>query len=109
VTRFLARTFPWAGLVIGAGAWAAHQQGMADLLHFSCHPAHGVHTVGVGVVALLATVGGGLMSWRTSMARDDPTATRRFVSRLSVMAAAIFAGAIVMQTLAGIIVPACRS
>ena len=100
------RAAPWAGLIAGALGWTLHQQVLADMLHFDCH----LGSATAGLLALLLV--GALIvagAW-VSLASRRASATmpaRQFVATLSVMAAAIFFFAVLLQTLANMILPGC--
>jgi hypothetical protein len=101
-----ARLAPWAGLIAGALGWSLHQQVLADMLHFDCH----LGSPTAGVIALLLV--GALMTagaWWSLLSRKaiGVTPARQFVGTLSVMAAAIFFFAVLLQTLATTILPGC--
>jgi hypothetical protein len=100
------RAAPWAGLIAGALGWTLHQQVLADMLHFDCH----LGSAAAGLLALLS-VGALILAgaWVSLASRSASAATpaRRFVASLSVMAAAIFFFAVLLQTLATVILPGC--
>lgn len=100
----------WAGAVAGALAWAAHQQVLADLLHFDCGLGHPLTATIAGVVALAAIALGALVSWRVRPVpgpdvHDPPPV--RFVCDVSLLAAGLFALPVLLQTFAGFVVPSC--
>jgi hypothetical protein len=102
------RAAPWAGLIAGALGWTLHQQVLADMLHFDCH-------LGSAAAGLLALLGVGALivagAWVSLSSRRASGATpaRQFVASLSVMAAAIFFFAVLLQTLATTILPGCAA
>jgi hypothetical protein len=69
-----------------------------------------VLTAGLGLVCFVIAAGAGLVSWNArptpSTETDGPTG-RTFVSVMSAGSAAIFCFAILLQSLAGFIVPSC--
>lgn len=100
------RAAPWAGLIAGPLGWSLHQQALADILHFNCH----LGSATLGVIGLLLS--GLLMvagAWLSLLSRNALGATpaRQFIATLSVMAAAIFFFAVLLQTLATMILPGC--
>ena len=101
----IAELKPWAGLIAGFGAAALHHQLVSDALHFDC--SYGRANLLVGLSALLVIAIGVCISWRALRAEADPEASRRFVSQLSLLAAALSALFVVWMTLAGLILPAC--
>ena len=100
------RGAPWAGLIAGAVGWSLHQQVLADMLHFNCHFG-GVAPGLIGLLLVGVLIVGG--AWLSLSARNAAGATpsRQFVASLSVMAAAIFGFAVLLQTLASAILPGC--
>ena len=98
---------PWAGLIAGMGAAGAQHQLVSDALHFDCR--YGASNLVVGIVAFVVIVLGALISWSALRAEPDPESSRRFVARMSLMTAALFALMVVWMTLAGWMVPACVS
>ena len=111
VSRLQASRFaPWLGLVTALGGETLHHQVLSDMLRFDCrlgHPANGV----LGAVVVLAAMAlAAWLSWESARTRhvDNPhDATRRFIARLSVMAAALLGVAVLWQTLATVLVPSC--
>jgi hypothetical protein len=102
----------WAGLVAAPMAWALHQQVLADVTSARCTASGASLTLLVGLAAgLVASIGGlvSLRAWRRGGGtawgmHDEP---RRFVAAMSAMAGALFLLVILLQTLAGLIVPEC--
>jgi hypothetical protein len=102
--KITAHLRPWAALTLPAVAWFLFQQGLSMALRGRCAaagiplgPLWGVLSLAVcGVAARLAwsRLGGG-------------TASDRFLARLALLGAGLFALAIVFQTLATLIVPPC--
>ncbi|MDB5444747.1 MAG: hypothetical protein JWQ97_64 [Phenylobacterium sp.] len=103
---------PWAGLFLGAAAWFAHHQGASDLIYWDCRLGGPLLTAGTGLVAGLVTAAGGLISWRTHTAirraAEAPAHNRSVAGMIGAGSAAVFLLAIVFQSLAGVIVPACH-
>jgi hypothetical protein len=100
---------PWAGLLLGAAAWFAHHQIGADSNIWDCRSAGGAFTIVVGLICGAITLGGGLISWVAQAPEDGETRQNRGFARIVGMTgAAIFLLAIGLQTLAGVLVPACH-
>jgi hypothetical protein len=104
---------PWAGLLGGAIGWALAHQIASNAAQENCRLAGPLLFGGTGLLAALLAVGGGWLSftvWRGTAAGEDAIGkgTRRFIGGVGAMAAAIFLGAIVLQTIAGFIIPACH-
>lgn len=97
---------PWAGLFLGAAAWALHHQIGADANMWSCVQANGGFVITTGLVCLVLALIGGLVSWQAAAA-DPGSQYHRFARAVGLLAAGVFLLAILFQTLAGAIVPAC--
>ena len=115
---------PWAGLAGGVSGWLAHHQVISDALHVRCpagNPASAV-IVGAAAVAFIALAA----LWSRAVLREDESApvakgkasprrpeqrnaagSRAFAARLSLMAAALFALLVLVQTMAGLMLPGC--
>jgi len=110
--RFASWLSAWAGLVAAPAAWTAHQQILADVTYGRCDASGAPLALAVGLVAAVVAIAAGLVSFRAwrrsgepaSGAHDEP---RRFVAALSAMAAVLFLLVILIQTLAGLILPEC--
>jgi hypothetical protein len=97
----------WAGLFGAAAAWLAHQQVLTDLLHFDCTLGGPLATTAGTVAALGLCAGAVWVSWRVRAATRR--ASLRFVADLSLLGAALFAALILLQTVAGLLLPACAA
>lgn len=97
---------PWGGLIGGTlGAGLAHQLG-ADATFQDCTVGSPL-IVAIGTIVGLALVGAGaLASWRI-YAADGETPARHTVALVSLMAAALFALAVLLPFLAALIIPRC--
>jgi hypothetical protein len=102
---------PWSGLIAGMTGEALHHQILADMLHFDCRRGGAMPGLLWGCALVAAIAAAAALSWVARDAAPATTApsTRRFISDMSVMAAAFFILAILWQTAAGFIVPACPS
>ncbi|HEU5276921.1 MAG TPA: hypothetical protein VFU97_24910 [Xanthobacteraceae bacterium] len=106
---WLREGIPSAGLVCGPAAW-----GVSTQLNYSLvGTGHGNFPT-VPVIALVLVVislAGGLLSWRAWRRMPEPVGTqatgmpRTFLSGLGAMSAFLFAAVIVLQGVAGAIVP----
>jgi len=96
---------PWAGLLAGMGASGLQHQLVSDGLRFDCRFGNADLLVGLAALAVIAL--GAWLSWSALRAEPDPQASRRFVARMSLMAAALFALFVAWMTLAGWMLPAC--
>jgi hypothetical protein len=102
------RLMPWGGLVAGALALALQQQILADLLHYVCTDERALG-LAIGAGAALLTIAGGAASYRAMRASSATLdiGARRFVAKLSLIAAAFFLFAIALQTAAAVLAPPC--
>jgi hypothetical protein len=107
MSRRRSLAFAWAALALGAFAWFGSQQLGSDISFSKC-AANGALTTGlIGLVALVMIVAGGLMSHRVWKRRDVEAEGRDFAALVGMLVSALLADAIVYQTLAAFIVPAC--
>jgi hypothetical protein len=101
----LMELWPWAGLV-GAGlAWALDHQIGSDGTFFDCN-AGSTATIVVGILTLILDVACGFASWRLWQSGKE-TAARRFIALLGVLFALLLGLAILLSTVAGLILPEC--
>ena len=103
--RAIAQAFaPWAGLVVGLlAAIIVHQLG-SDATFDHCEKLAPVPIIVAAVVGLLATLGSGLISWRSVHSADQ---TRRVIAIISVGMALLFAFAILLPIIAAALIPPC--
>lgn len=102
----------WAGLIGGPLAWALHHQGGSNFNYADCRAWGGGAVALTGALALLAVSAAAWVSWSAwrkaggaaGVSHEPPG---RFVAGLSLMTAALFALTILIQTAAGLLVPAC--
>jgi hypothetical protein len=97
--------WPWAGLAGAALAWALDHQIGSDGTFFDCTQGSAL-TIVVGLLALVLAAAGGFASlrlWRS----DRETPARRFVALLGVMFAILLGLAILLPTIAGLILQEC--
>ena len=102
---------PWAGIFMGAAAWATHHQLGSDLNYYDCRNTNPPMMALLGLFFLLVALTGAFISW--SAREDSPDAqgraeTRRFASLAGMGSASLFSLAILFQTLASVLVPACH-
>lgn len=118
---------PWAGLAGGVCGWLAHHQLISDSLHFVCPAGNSGSAVALGIAAVVFIALAALWSWAVLREDDSPPGARRkatsraprraaqrdaagtraFAARLSLMAAALFALLVMVQTMAGLMLPGC--
>jgi hypothetical protein len=94
-------------MIAGFGAAGLQHQLVSDALHFDCR--YGTANLAIGVTGFIVIAAGTWISWRALRAEPDPQASPRFVSNLSLLAAALSALFVGWMTLAGWILPACVS
>ena len=95
---------PWAGLVVGIAAAAFVHQFGSDGTFDHCDKLAPVPVIIVAVIGLLATLGSGLISWRSVHSADQ---TRRLVAVISVGMALLFAFFILLPIIAASLIPPC--
>jgi hypothetical protein len=93
----------WAGLLGGAAAWALHHQVLSDVLHFDCRWGGPLATAAVTVLSLGLLAAAAWTSWRSR----GRSAALDFVVSLSLLGAALFALLVLVQAIAGMVVPSC--
>lgn len=98
---------PWIALAIPPVAWYVFEVGLASVLKVDCAPVSGWVGLGWGGGSLLACAAAAAIAWPGARAPAGEDASRRWLSRVAVLLAALFALAIAFQTLGVLIVPAC--
>lgn len=104
---------PWAGLVAGLLGWALPDQIASNIIQENCRLGGPLLVGGTGLLGAMLALAGGRLSygvWRATPAAGEAigSGTRRFIAGVSALAALIFLGAIILQTMAGFIIPACH-
>jgi hypothetical protein len=97
--------WPWAGLAGAALAWALDHQIGSDGTFFDCTRGSSL-TIIVGLLALILAGASGVASlrlWRS----DKETPARRFIALLGALFAVLLGLAILLSTIAGLILPEC--
>jgi hypothetical protein len=96
---------PWAGLALGTiGFFLAHQLG-SDATFQNCRVGSPmIVTVGT-VIGLAIIAAGALGSWRVFARGEAPA--RRLIAAVSIMAAALFALAVILPFVAALVIPQC--
>ena len=105
-TRIRDGFMPWGGLALGTLGFFVAQQLGSDWTFQDC-------AVGSPWIVILATVAGlaltalgALASWRVFAADGEPS-VRRMIAAVSLMAAVLFALAIVLPFIAALVIPRC--
>ena len=99
--------FAWAALAIGTLAWFVSQQWGSDISFSQCAANGPLQTGLLGLVALIATGAGAWMSWLVWRRRDPDEEGRDFAALTGILVSGLLAIAIVYQTMAAFIIPAC--
>ena len=100
---------PWAGVVGGAAGWFVSQQAGSNMVFAHCENGRWWGVALIGLLGIALAAGGGLLSYRRWRADERAASGRRFVALLGALVAALFAFPILMQTVAGLLVPGCLS
>ncbi|MDB5703446.1 MAG: hypothetical protein JWN66_562 [Sphingomonas bacterium] len=102
--KITAHLRPWAALTLPAVAWFVFQQGLSMTLRGRCGAA-GIPLGPLwGVLSLTVCGAAARLAWSRL---SGGTASDRFLPRLALLGAGLFALAIAFQTLATLIVPPC--
>ena len=98
--------FAWAALAVGALAWFTGHQLGSNLTFARCDLSGGLSVGLIGLAALLLIALGFFLShrvWRSGEAAEG----RSFAAMIGMLIAGFFGFAILLQTAAGFILPAC--
>jgi hypothetical protein len=101
------RWTPWIGLFAPPIAWAVHHQVGSDLVNYDCRIADTPLVALLGAVMALIALTSGLISW-ASRRGEMGTEVRTFAAYLGAMSGAVFFLALVFQTMATLMLPACH-
>ncbi|MDB5512281.1 MAG: hypothetical protein JWR08_1764 [Enterovirga sp.] len=108
-----ASLLPCAGLIVGCVTWAANMQLGQILPYLDCRS--GLHLAALSsLVAACLTLGGSYLSWRSTgrapVAAGEAAypASRRFVAAVCTLSGLIFAYALLLQVLSGILLTGCE-
>jgi hypothetical protein len=99
------RWTPWLGLVAPPVAWAVHQQVAANLMLYDCRLSGAGLVTEVGVTMAVIAAVSGLISW--SSRREDSAELRTLAGYIGAMSASVFFLALMFQTTATLMLPAC--
>ena len=100
--------FSWAALAAGAFAWFNSQQLGSNWAFAGCPSFSPLVSLLLGVLALALVAGGGFLSlkvWRGGTVEE----ARPFVALIGILTSGLVSVAIILQTLAGLIIPRCFS
>lgn len=98
---------PWAGLVVGLLAFAFVHQFGSDGTFNDCRAVGGLPSLAISLLGLIVCVLAGIASWSALGGHEENA--RRVVAIISAGSAALFAFAILLAIIAGIILPPCFS
>jgi hypothetical protein len=97
---------PWGGLALGTlGAGLAHQLG-GDSTFQNCKLGSPWIVIVGTIVGLALVAAGAFASWRVFGAEGE-TPARRLIATVSLMAAALFALAVLLPFIAALVIPPC--
>jgi hypothetical protein len=94
----------WLALLLPAVSWYVFQQGLGMTLRGNCSSAGAALGIPWGLASLLVCIATGVFAL---MAVRRRSGSDRFVARIAVFGAGLFALAIAYQTLATAIIPPC--
>ncbi len=98
---------PWLGLVGGACGWLLSHQAGSNSVFDDCRIGEGWFVILVGLLGLALALGGGLVSLTIWRRGDGETEGRRFMGLVGALLASLAAFAIILQSVAGLILPRC--
>ena len=108
-----ANFLPCAGLLVPPAVWAVNMQLSQILPYLDCRS--GLHTSAVApLVATVLTAAAAYLSWRSTGPEPDVwgesayPATRRLAAILGCLAGGIFAYALLLQALSGLLLTGCE-
>jgi hypothetical protein len=98
---------PWSALIGGALGWGLSHQIGSNTVFDRCDPVALWLVLVVGLLGLVLTGAGALLSLRVRRRGEAESDTRRFLALLTTLLAGLLAMAIVLQTLSALIVASC--
>jgi hypothetical protein len=96
----------WSALAAATAAWFGSQQLGSNVAFAACHADDGLFPFALFLGAMLMLGVGIFLSWRI-WKRGPDTEVRPFVALVGILAGGLLGIAIVLQFLAGLIIPAC--
>ncbi|HEU4960187.1 MAG TPA: hypothetical protein VFT56_07240 [Sphingomonas sp.] len=100
---------PWSGVIGGAAGWFVSQQAGSNMVFAHCENGQWWGVALIGLLGIALAVGGGVLSYRCWRTGEREASGHRFVGLLGLLIAALLAFPILMQTIAGLLVPGCLS
>jgi hypothetical protein len=105
-SEFADLVMPWAGLIVGLVALViAHQFG-SDGMFDDCLAVGSGRLLVVSGLAIAATLGGALVSWRVFNSPAQAPA-RKVIAVISLGSAALFVFAMILPVIAAVLIPPC--
>jgi predicted transporter len=101
------RLLPWSGLITVLLGWALIHQIGSNSAFDKCAATGPLAMALLGLAGLLILLAGGLLSHRVWKRGEAETSTRRFLGLVGTGMCALFAVALVFQTLSSLIIPQC--
>jgi hypothetical protein len=101
---------PWSGIIAGPVAWLLMHQGLGDSLYFDCKVGNPLAAIVFGVISLAILAGAGWLSWlgrRSPEAEGPEPQARFFLSMIGLLLCGLFAVVVLLQLMAGLILPGC--
>jgi hypothetical protein len=106
--RTIEHLAPWLGLVAGAVGWAATHQIGSDSVLDDCAARGGGFILLVGFVGLVVALAGAWFSWLV-WRDENESGGRRFIGLVGAMLALLAVFAILLQSVAALIIPSCAA
>lgn len=101
------RLLPWSGLFAVFLGWAITHQIGSNSAFDACNSASALPMALLGLAGILVLLAGGLLSFKLWKRGDQETPTRRFLGGVGAGMCALFAVALLFQTLSSFIIPQC--
>jgi hypothetical protein len=101
------RLLPWSGLLAVLPGWALTHQIGSNTAFDKCAAAGPLPMALLGLAGLAILLAGALLSHRVWKRGDAETQSRRFLGLVGMGLCALFATALVFQTLSSFIIPRC--
>lgn len=108
----MTRLRPWAGWIGAVAGWVLSDQAGSDLAQLDCASARPPVMLAIGAAGLFCVIGGSFMALSCRQSRADAAGgadVDRFIAGTGLLAAGIFALAIIFQTMASLIIPPCHA
>jgi hypothetical protein len=101
------RLLPWSGLIAVLFGWALTHQIGSNSAFDKCAAAGPLPMALLGLAGLAILLAGGLLSHRVWKRGDAESPARRFLGLIGMGLCALFAVALVFQTISSFIIPIC--